>query len=49
MASSSSRRHFLRQSGMAAAGLSLGPLLNGCATGGGPKIEMVVLGTKLKL
>ena len=37
MASSSSRRHFLRQSGLAAAGISLGPLLNGCATGGAPK------------
>ena len=37
MASSSSRRHFLRTSGLAAASISLGPLLNGCATGGGPK------------
>src|SRR6266536_6380796 len=37
MASSSSRRHFLRQSGLAAAGMTLGPLLNGCATGGAPK------------
>ena len=37
MASSSSRRHFLRTSGLAAASISLGPLLNGCATGGAPK------------
>jgi amidase len=37
MTSSSSRRHFLRTSGLVAAGMSLGPLLNGCATGGAPK------------
>jgi amidase len=35
--SSSSRRYFLRTSGLAAASISLGPLLNGCATGGAPK------------
>src|SRR5712691_11220578 len=34
---SSTRRDFLRQSGLAAAGMSLGPLFNGCATGGAPK------------
>ena len=34
---SSTRRDFLRTSGLAAAGMSLGPLLNGCATGAAPK------------